>query len=280
MDPKYEDRALAWAQAERERAAVVVLGEDLAAVDVEILVFKGIHLAFAVANEPERRLCLDADVLVTGGGFERAAARIRALSRWELHDANFSTYGATLRETGAYVDIHRWPLPPRWGRFDVAAARARAVRRPDVFGPHVLVPDPLDAAKLAVANFTKDLLGYLSHGQLADDLRLLETHASVTPPRLAERLVEHGLRRAGLLAFVHLAREDAAWRPYADACSVSRPEARLIDAFARALPTLATRSEAVAFIAVRGVGDSAGASASSAALAALRILRDYVVEHW
>jgi hypothetical protein len=268
------ERALAWAQAERERAAVVRLAADLAAVDVEALVFKGIHLAFAVAPNPDFRLCLDADVLVLGGAFERAAARLRALERWTLHDANWSTYGATLVETGAYVDLHRMPLPPSFGRFDVAGLRARARLRPELFGPALWVPDALDAAALAIAHYVKDMLGAVGHGKITVDLELLDANAGLDPRALAERLASHGLRRAGLLAFADLAAADPRWRPHRDACARSTLERRSLELMAQGVGALAERSERLAFLAVRGLADRPLDGAASAALAAARLARD------
>lgn len=268
------ERALHFAQAERERQALIALAAELAPVGVRLLVFKGIHLAFGIAREPERRLCLDADALIVEGTLERAGARIRALSRWKLHDENRSAHGVTLIETGAYIDLHRRALPPRWGRLDVGALRARASIMPDVFGPHVLAPDPLDAAVLAVANYTKDMLGSVGHGRLAEDLKLLEERAGVAPGPLAERLASHGLRRAGLLAFVDMARRDPYFAPYRAACSTSDVEEGALQLLARIVPPVAARAEPLAFMMVRGVGDDASTSALSLAMTAARLLRD------
>jgi hypothetical protein len=269
------DRALHFAQAERERAAVVALAADLAVVGVEILVFKGIHLAFAVADAPERRLCLDADVLIVKGSLERAGARIRALPRWSLDDRNVSAHGVTSTETGAYVDLHQRALPPRFGRFDLDALRSRASILPDVFGPHVWVPDALDAAVLAVANYGKDMLGAVGHGRLGEDLALLEERAGITPAALAQRLASHGLRRVGLLALAHLTSYEPRWQSYRDALSHSRAEMAALDLLARSVPAIATKSEALAHLTVRGVADRAPDAAASLALAALRFGRDW-----
>lgn len=274
------ERALAWAQAERERDAVVRLGADLAAVGLSVLVFKGIHLAYAVAPSPDFRLCLDADVLVLGGpgAFERSSARIRALAHWKLHDENWSTHGATLVATGAYVDLHRMPLPPRFGRFDLGAAAARSMIRPDVFGPYVRVPDALDAAVLAIANYVKDLLGAIGHGKIAADLELLAEHAGIEPRSLAGRLSSHGLRRVGLLAFTELAELDPArqWAEYRDACAASDAERAAMSWLGRGLVPLAARSERLGFLAIRGVADRPLDGAASMALAAARLARDLV----
>lgn len=276
------ERALAWAQAERERDAVVRLGADLAAVGLSVLVFKGIHLAYAVAPSPDFRLCLDADVIVLGGpgSFERSSARIRALEHWKLHDENWSTHGATLVATGAYIDLHRMPLPPRFGRFDVGAAAARSMIRPDVFGPYVRVPDALDAAVLAVAHYVKDLLGAIGHGKIAADLELLVAHAGVEPRGLAVRLSSHGLRRVGLLAFTELAEQDPGrardWARFRDACAASDVERETMSWLGRALVPLAARSERLGFLAVRGLADRPIDGAASMALAAARLARDLV----
>lgn len=269
------ERALAWAQAERERDAVVRLARDLAVVDVEVLVFKGIHLAFAVAPSPDYRLCLDADVLVLGE-FERAAARLRAVDGWTVADANWSTYGARWEPTGAYVDLHRIVLPPRFGRFDVKAARARATVRPDVFGPHVLVPDALDAAVLAIANHVKDQFGATSHGKIAGDLALLESFGGVRPAALAQRLAEHGLRRVGVLGFDDLAGADARWSAYRDACASSPAEIRALRRRAEAIRTVGERSNRLGFLLVRSVADRPLDAAASVALAGARLTRDFL----
>jgi hypothetical protein len=253
----------------------VRLAADLSVVDVQVLVFKGIHLAFAVAPRPDFRLCLDADVLVFGD-FERAAARLRALAGWQVADANWSTYGATWEATGAYVDLHRLVLPPRFGRFDVAAVRARARARPDVFGPRVLVPDPLDAAVLAIANHVKDQFGATSHGKIAGDLALLERYAGVGPEALAARLAEHGLRRVGLLGFDDLTASDSRWQPYRDACAQSPAELRALHRFAAAVRTVGARSNRLGFLLVRGVADRPFDAAASMTLASARLTRDFL----
>lgn len=289
LDPS-TDPVLVWAQAERERLAVTTLGEDLAAVDIEFMVFKGIHLAFAIAPSPDFRLCLDADVLLAPNDFERAAARLRALSTWSVDDGNWSTYGALHVPTGAYVDLHRIPLPPRFGRFDVAAARARARTLERAFGPHVLVPDPLDAAALAVAHHAKDLFGVTGHGKLASDLRLLERHGGVTPRALSVRLAEHGLRRVGLVVFSHLADRATevvraegepdggapSWAEYQGACASSAFEAGLASRFAARLASVAARAPRLGFLMVRAVADRPADGATSLALALARLGRDVV----
>ncbi len=265
------EAALAWAQAERERAAVAKLGADLAPVGVEVLVFKGIHLAFAVAPTPAFRMCRDADVLVLGD-FGRAVARLRALSDWQVVDGNWSSHGLRLLATGAYVDLHRLALPPRFGRLDLAGMRARARTRPELFGP-VLLPDVLDAAVLAIANHAKDTLGPGGGEKLAQDMHLLVT-AGVSAEPLADRLASHGLRRVGALAFADLTRTDPAWVAFRDACAPSRSERALLDAAARGIAEAGSVSERLGFLMVRAVADRPGDGLASFGLAAARLTRD------
>lgn len=269
------EAALAWAQAERERAAVAKLGADLAAVDIEILVFKGIHLAFAVAPSPAFRLCRDADVLVLGGAFDRAAARLRALPEWTLHDANWSSHGLALPATGAYVDLHRIALPPRFGRLDLAGIRGRATRLPEVFGP-ALVPDLLDAAVLAIANHAKDTLGPGGAEKLAQDMTLLVDRGVAAQP-LADRLTEHGLRRVGAIGFADLAHSDPRWAPFRDVCAPGRGERALLELAARGIASAGSYSERLGFLLVRGVADRPADGLASFGLAAARLTRDILL---
>ncbi len=44
---------------------------------------------------------------------------------------------------------------------------------PEVFGAHLLVHDPLDAAAISIGNYVKDSLGAVGHGLIATDLRVL-----------------------------------------------------------------------------------------------------------
>lgn len=270
------ERATNWVQAERGRAAVIALAEDLAAVDVTLLVFKGLHLSFCVAPSPDYRFSKDADALVLSGSFERAAARVRALSRWRLDDANVSAHWLTDLETGAHVDLHRRVLPPRFGRMRRGALRAHARLAPQAFGPRVFVPDTLDAAVFAVANYAKDCLGSFGSSNVRSDLALMQHYGGLEPAGLAARLTTYELRRVGLLTFSHLAADDPAWESYRDACAASGAEKVLAGALSRAVANFAGRSERLAFLAVRLVGDSPSNVLSSGSLALARFGRDFM----
>ncbi len=120
----------AWAQAERCRASLIALAAEVAPIGVELLVLKGLYIAFAVADSPLLRPMDDADALVVSGSFAQAVAAVRDSKRFELVGENISTKIVVDRHNGMAIDLHRWPLPPRFGRMRAAALRSRARRAP------------------------------------------------------------------------------------------------------------------------------------------------------
>jgi len=267
----------AWLQAERARHAAIRLAAEVAPLGVELLVVKGIYLAFAVARSPSFRPVVDADLVVVRGSFARAVAHVRRTVGWTVDESNWSTHAIVDRATFAVIDLHRRPLPPHFGRMRKAALRRRSRPLEDRFGPHLRVPDPLDAAALAVAHFTKDNLGVIGHGKLAADLRLLEERAGVTPYNLARRLEEHGLRRIAVAAFVVLAEADPRWRIWRDVASRSSVETWAMERVVGAVQRADRWDERLGAMAVRGIADRSRDAALGFALAGLRQARDVVV---
>jgi len=266
-----------WLQVESARHAAIRLAADLAPLGVELLVVKGVYLAFAVAESPSFRPVVDADLIVVRGSFARAVAHIRRTVGWTIDESNWSAHAVVDRNTGAAIDLHRRPLPPRFGRVRKGALRRRSRRIEDRFGPHLRVPDPLDAAALAIAHFTKDNLGVIGHGKLATDLCLLEERARITPHGLARRLEEHGLRRIAVAAFVVLAEEDARWRVWRDVTSRSSVETWAMERVVRAVRRADRVDERLGAMAVRGIADRPRDAALGFALAGLRQVRDLAV---
>jgi hypothetical protein len=264
-----------WATGERCRAALLALAAELAPLGIELLAIKGVYVAFVLADEPWARGMLDADAIVVRGSFARAIDRVRASPAFEIVCDDWSTKTIAHRPSAGIIDLHRLALPPGFGRVSLLALRARARKLPDVFGPHLLVPDAIDAAAFAIANYVKDIVGRKGHGRLALDLDHLVTRAGLAPAPLAARLTEQGLRRVGVVAFTALARDDARWLPWLDACVRSRTERRAARAVVAALHRLVDRHYELAFLLVRSIADRVlPDSAIGFALTAARLTRD------
>jgi hypothetical protein len=264
-----------WAASERCRTALVALAAELTPKGIELLVIKGVYVAFVLADGPWGREMLDADAIVVRGSFSRAVDYVRASPAYQIICDDWSTKTIAHRATRAAIDLHRLPLPPAFGRVSLSALRARARTLPDVFGPHVLVPDPLDAAACAVAHYVKDIIGHRGPGRLVLDLDRMIARTGVAPEPLAARLAEHGLRRVGLVAFTAVAEKDTRWLPWRDACARSRLERRAARAVVSALHRLADDHYDTAFLLVRSIADrTMPDSAIGFALTAARLTRD------
>jgi hypothetical protein len=273
------EQVVRWADAERCRTALLALAAELAPHGIELLVIKGVYVAFVVADEPWMREMLDADAIVVRGSFADAVRVIRASPSFGITCDDWSTKAVVHRASGAMVDVHRLALPPGWGRVALSGLQARARKLPDVLGPHVLAPDPLDAAAFTVAHYVKDIVGRKGHGKAAMELDRLVARAGLAPAPLAARLRVLGLRRVGLVAFTAMADENARWRPFLDACAGSRIERRAARA---AVSTLRALFDAgwpdAAFLVVRSIADRVVPdSAVGFALTAARLSRDRIL---
>jgi hypothetical protein len=125
--------------------------------------------------------------------------------------------------------LHERALHPGFGEVDTRALFRRAARPrhgsstwPRSLARRASVVDATDAAALAIVHYVKDGLGAFGHRFIAQDLSLLRERGGVLPSRVASRLAEWSLQRAGVLAYVSLARdgrlgasEQAAWAPLA-----------------------------------------------------------------
>jgi hypothetical protein len=274
------EEAATWAKAESLRAALVEMGGLLAPVGVELLVIKGVYLAHAVAPTPLGRTMIDADAIVVSGSFDRAVEVIQR-GGWKTVCDDWSTKGFAHSSTGAFIDLHRLPLPPLFGAVRRESLRARSRISEAVFGPHVRIPDPLDAACIAIANHVKDCAGAKAHGRLASDLRLLAERASMTPTSLGERLREHGLRRIALVAFASLANapsepKRSEWLDWLEALAPSHAERRASVWLAEWIVRMTPRRYALAFLGVRSIADSWPRALAGFSVTAARLGRDRV----
>ncbi len=241
-----------WARAESCRRALVEVARVAAQAGGQLVVIKGVHLAFCVAEFPGYRPMADGDALLVRGDF--GSVRAALARRWRVRQDDWSSISVTLDAERA-VDVHRRPLPAYFGRLDAGAVLRRAVARHDVFGANVLVPDPTDAAVIAIAHYAKDKVGAFGHGMLATDLALLRDRAGVTPAVLAARVREHGLRRAALVALSNL---DAEFTPFLDACAPSEVERAWARLTASRMARSAPGRRTLGFLLTRSIGDSAG----------------------
>jgi hypothetical protein len=175
---------------------------------------------------------------------------------------------------GGNVDLHRLPLPLFFGAMRSSEIRRRARRHP-AFDNQVLVPDPDDAACMAVAHFVKDCLGLREgHGALSSDMDLLAERGRVRPEGLARRLRTHRLRRVGLVAFTALTDVEPRWQDWVDALRPSRTERVGTRAAVDILRRHTAAHPDMAFLLVRALGDDVTQGALGAAATMARLLRD------
>ncbi len=269
-----DDLVQRWLGIEALRHTLIDMAARLAPMGIELLVVKGIYFAFALGADPARRSMLDADAIVVKGSFDAAVDRLRSAGDLQPVGDDWSTKG--FQRTGAYgfIDLHRLPLPLCFGRVERAKLRARARRMPEELGPHLLVPDPYDAASVSIANYVKDCLAVSAGAKLADDLSLVSAKADVAPAPLAERLREHGLRRIGIAAFGGLASMDPRWNPWLDALRPSRVERRAATLLRQLMARQADRHPDLSFLTVRTIADSPWRAAGGFSFTAARFLRD------
>jgi hypothetical protein len=250
-----------WLRAQLCRDALRQVARPLHAEGIRLLAIKGIHLAFAVAQSPSYRALCDADVVVLDGDYRRAIDILHRTGRFRVRRDDWSA-SAVIDAHGRAVDVHRTLLPAFFGSLRIEKVAARATARPDLFGPSVLVPDADDAAVIAIGHFVKDKAGAFGHGLLDRDLEALRTYGGVTPMSVARRLREHGLRRAGLVAFSAL----RTWSPANEWLEANGPSA-LERAWATAVAghfrASSPSRRTAAFFLARTIGDDAPAIAAN-----------------
>lgn len=251
-----------WLQAERCRQALTDFAQEFCDEHCTLLVFKGIHLAYVVADQPWRREVSDVDVVLLDGNYRTLLTRIGRSAKWTLDKGRYASIA--IASNGTRVDLHRTPTPPPFSHLMVLAQRSRPA---PLFGEHVFAPDPADAAVLAAVHFTKDGAGTIGHGRLADDLRLLHEKAELHPSALAERARELGFRRATLVALSALAQASPEWRRWLDACSPSALERALAR---RVLSLLRRAGGAAPLFANALLRDGLGEAAIGTAIGLLR----------
>ena len=266
----------AWASAELARATLRALSPILVENGAQVLVTKGAYLAFAVAPRPGYRVMGDADAVVVAGSFARVAEALRRSPDWVCVADDWSAKMFTRTSNRADLDLHRRPLPPGFGRINLANLLARARDAREIFGPGVLVPDPEDGAAISIGNYVKDRLGAVGHGKLALDLQQLIEHRGLRPFGLAARLAEHGLRRIGLVAFTALCQTDPAWEPWISALDAAPWEKYLAEQAVALSREHAARHPDLGYLALRAIADSAWQAPVGLGLAAVRLGRDRV----
>jgi hypothetical protein len=252
-----------WLRAELCRDAVRALAEVLHSEGIRLLAIKGVHIAFAVSRTPSYRAMSDADVVVLDGDYRRAMRVLRGARRFRVRRDDWSA-SSVIDEHGRTVDVHRTALPAFFGAVRLDRLTARAIPRSDLFGPSVLIPEPADAAAIAVGHFVKDKLRASSHENLARDLEALEATGCVTPALAAARLDEHGLRRAGIVAFTAMETWERAeeWLEATKPTPRERIWARLVSAHLKS----SGPRRPLGFLLARAIGDDARAIAASLTL--------------
>lgn len=188
----------------------------LAPAGFELIAFKGIHIATELAALPWQRPISDADAVLMGGPLRRASSALRSLGC--SIEESWSSIILTF-PTDARVDLHQRFLPPGLGRIRAASVRRRAQPSRALGG--ALVPDPADAAVLAIANFVKDMLGRSRPHDLARDLAFFRG-AGLNARELWQRLGEHRLRVAGLTALASLGSDGLQWLSQAEPTAAER----------------------------------------------------------
>jgi hypothetical protein len=192
-------------------------GALLGPAGIEIVVMKGAYLAWAVAeSRASFRTFADADAVVTRGTLERAAEILCAAPGWTLIGNDRSSKNIRHEGAGMSLDLQRAPLQPVFGGLTTAQFAARS-RPAGPFGPHVRLPDPLDAAAIAIANQVMDCLIPGHTARLGLDLALLRARAGVEPAALAARLGEVRMRKMGIVALTNLKLKDPTSTDWIDA---------------------------------------------------------------
>ena len=267
-------RADRWVAAELCRRLLLEIADDLAPIGVQLLAFKGIHIAYCVAPHASDRPLGDADALVVRGDFGRAIDRLRTKSRaepargWVLREDDWSAVMLQDTVRGAAVDLHRSAYPPFFPALHPSTLRRDARAEPLHFGRHVLVPSDVDAAAIAIANHVKDRVGVFGLAGLANDLAWLADRRGVTAAALAARAPALGLRRICAVGLTAIARDDARWWSWVDACTTSALERRWARAEVDALRWLTRRSDMAGFVAFRAIADDVRAIPKSLVLGA------------
>lgn len=206
--PAGAEIARALYQAEMLRRAVVDLASIADQEGVPLLAFKGVHLAFAVAEDPLHRSFCDADVLVPSDSRRFIDAAIRGGFR----RGRPSLLGYELfREPGVVIDVHTRVLPPGFGRLRLRSLFERSTTHPSL--GRARLPDTADAAVIAVAHAVKDGL----RRDPRADLEALAQKSNLTPTAFRDRLREHRLLRAGRIALLDLAEREEGFRPWLEA---------------------------------------------------------------
>ncbi|MBI2388852.1 MAG: nucleotidyltransferase family protein, partial [Deltaproteobacteria bacterium] len=256
-----------WIRANELRRAVADLAGIARRAGVPMLVFKGVALGFAVANDPSFRPFVDADILVHG----RAAARslVRKAAALGFREGARSVLGYHLiSASGRFVDVHTSPVPPSFGAVDVRSLFSRARPHPVLGG--AMVPNAADAGVLAVAHSVKD--AQTEHLEI--DLQVLEKYAAVTAGDLAERLGHHGLRRAGLVALSMLAQKAAIWAPWFAALAPTASEKVLARTLGKLMPLVRRRARRMNLVVGPvAAGDGIVRPLMGGAIGAARLLR-------
>lgn len=263
-----------WAAAELARRGVRAIAEACRDIEAEFLAFKGVHLAWCIADDPAYRRMHDADLLVVSGKFDRVVAHLVETGKFVIECRGWSTHGIRCLESGAYVDLHRVVLPPFWGRLRRRELRRHAVPA-NVLGPGVLAPDLVDAGVLALANWVKDGFGLIQPSQAARDLGLL-ARKGLGPTELRARLAEYGLRMAGLVGMTVLAETDPSFERFRDELADAATEQVRARRFAAAIRTAAARDPYAGLMVVRAIGDGPFSAGISVAWGVARGVRDRV----
>lgn len=267
-----------WLNAELLRQALIDAAVALAPEGIELMAVKGTYLVYALGVDATARTMLDADAVVVRGSFGLAVRTLSSSGEWTAHEGWSSKVLARTAPRRGVIDLHRTALPPFFGRMRSSTLRRRGRRHP-AFEGRLLVPEPYDAACLAIAHYVKDCLGAKGHGGLARDLEWIAERGGIDPTGLAARLSEHGLRRVGLVAFAALG-EGRRWAPWLDALSPTRVERVAIPAVVAAIRLAAPQHYSFAFLLARTLGDDVGTSACGFAATAARLMRDRIQRPW
>ncbi len=117
------------------------------------------------------------------------------------------------------------------------------------------MPDPIDAAAIAIANYVKDSVGATGPRRLGLDLASLSEHAGLRPELLAKRMTLYRLRRVGIVGLTALALEDPSWQRWLDAFEPTDVERGLASLAAPAIQRLAAQHPSLSYAFVRSIGD-------------------------
>lgn len=164
---------------------------------------KGIWLQSYVYESPADRLTSDVDLIVPETAFRRARRALTAAG-FEARNGNASEVALYAPDLPMPIDLHARLFMPGAFALSTRALFARASPPVELAGAPVVLPDPLDGLCHLVGHLVKSR-SRPDDEKHTRDFAAVARRFSLSPDRIARRLVNTGMARAARYAFGHLA---------------------------------------------------------------------------